>query len=165
MGNSVSSSTNAITHECDELGLILSVLPQLRTWIKRILGRYEHFDDRHQLLAQIFTCTLTIEGHLQHWQTEKQVDVFRCEITELAMCIDHILDDDDLGMIYAPQAPSRSPEYANLRSICHTNIAETDLELEHLINHLSDKHHDHWAELLHTLTQLNDRLQNYQSED
>lgn len=168
MGNSFSSSTNvAIAHDCDELDLILSVLPQLRKWISRISARYERSDNRRQLLAQIFTCTLTLGGHLQHWRAERQVEVFRCEVIELATCIDHILDDDDdlLGMIHAAQAPSQSLEYSNLRSICNTIIAETDLRLERLIERLSDKHHGHWAELLFTLTNLNDRLQNYQSED
>lgn len=168
MGIPVSSSTNvAIAHECDELDLVISVLPQLRTWVGRIIARYERSDSRRQLLHKIFTCTLTLGGHLQHWQEEKQVDVFSCEVAELATCIDHILDDDDddLGSIYAAQAPSHSLGYSNLRSICNTVIAETDPELEHLIRRLGDKHHDHWGELFSTLTKLNDRLQNYQSED
>jgi hypothetical protein len=167
MGISVSSSTNvAIAHECTELYLILSVLPQLRKWTIQILAHYERSDSRRQLLHRIFTCTLTLGGHLQHWQAENQVEIFHCEVAELATCINHILgDDDDPGPVCAAQAPRNSVGCSNLRSICNTVIAETGLKLEHLIKRLSDKHHDHWAELLFTLTKLNDRLQNYQSED
>jgi hypothetical protein len=166
MSSPVSSPINVDTaHECDELDLIFSVLPQLRKWISRIHACYERSDDRRQLLAQIFTSTLTLGGYLQHWQAERQVDVFRCEVTELATCIDHFLDDGDHGKIHAAQAPSKSLAHSNLRSVCNIIIAETDLKLEQLLQRLSDKHQGHWTELLYTLTKLNDRLQSDQSED